>query len=371
MYKKNIIIFALIFLIIIAGIGILFWSDYFSLFKDQEEKNPSLIKTRYDNKIVYNSDADLRECKKDCSEREGFFDDCGSICPPDAEICAEVCAKVCILEPDDKKDGFSDNLLNYDNKELGFSLKYPENAEVKKETENRIEFLWLGDNQKTGTEITDGARILVSKLDLPPRTSLKDHLQEKIDNQEPVIEGILSGIELENQYDYATYTYAISSLGEYKHLVAPINSQKYFDISVFISHDYYQGFINELLASFKITDSEKFSTQKEEKIVVDKPLLAQSITSPFKIEGQAVGNWFFEANFRIILVDWDGKIIAESIATAKDDWMTGEMVPFEADLEFEKPKNLYSLKATLIFEKSNPSGLPENDEALEYFVYFD
>ncbi len=384
MTKKNLTIFTLIFIIIIIIVAGLWFgtnlSNYFTYDHNQEKERPDLVEAKYDNKIVYNNQADLEKIKNDCAARGGDFNNCGSVCPPEADICAEVCGKVCILEEgdskneqknSDKEDFLNSNLLDYDNEKLGFSLKYFKGTNIKEEAENRIEFLWLGSQQKPGTEITDGVRVLVSKLNLPAQISLKNHLQEKIDDARKTGKEILSDIELENHYDYATYTYTVLGLGEYKHLIVPVNSQKYFDISIFTSHDRYQKFVDEILKTFKITDSEKISTKKPGVIAVEEPLLGQNISSPLQIKGQAIGSWFYEANFKVTLTDWDGKIIAESVATTKHDWMTEKMVPFEAELEFEKPENLYMSKALLILEKSNPSGLPENNEALEYFVYFD
>jgi hypothetical protein len=48
--------------------------------------------------------------------------------------------------------------------------------------------------------------------------------------------------------------------------------------------------------------------------------------------------------------------------------MTEDFVDFEAELDFEKP-DLYE-RGSLILQKANPSGLPENDEALEITVNF-
>ena len=95
------------------------------------------------------------------------------------------------------------------------------------------------------------------------------------------------------------------------------------------------------------------------------PLPNQSVTSPLVITGEARGNWFFEASFPVFLTDWDGRIIAQGIATAKSEWMTTEFVPFEATLTFSVDKAAYSNRGTLILKKDNPSGLPEHDDALE------
>jgi len=100
------------------------------------------------------------------------------------------------------------------------------------------------------------------------------------------------------------------------------------------------------------------------------PKPKQAIASPLKISGKARGTWFFEGDFPVILVDWDGRIIAESIAQAKSDWMTQDFVEFEATLEFEKPDTQVSNRGALILQKDNPSGLPQNDDALEIPIKF-
>jgi len=112
------------------------------------------------------------------------------------------------------------------------------------------------------------------------------------------------------------------------------------------------------------------AAQKADLIRLTTPQPNQTITSPLTITGQARGYWYFEASFPVFLVDWDGKIIAQGIATAKDNWMTEEFVPFEAKLEFVADKNAYSNRGALILKKDNPSGLPEHDDALEVPILF-
>ena len=48
-------------------------------------------------KVVYGSDATLDSTvlANDCRERGGVFNECGTICEPDAEACAAVCAFTC------------------------------------------------------------------------------------------------------------------------------------------------------------------------------------------------------------------------------------------------------------------------------------
>ncbi|MCR4260846.1 MAG: Gmad2 immunoglobulin-like domain-containing protein [Candidatus Colwellbacteria bacterium] len=94
-----------------------------------------------------------------------------------------------------------------------------------------------------------------------------------------------------------------------------------------------------------------------------------SISSPLIITGEARGYWYFEASFPVVLVNWDGLIIASGIATAQDEWMTEDFVPFKATIAFDKPS--YGENGALILQKDNPSGLPEFDDALEISIKFE
>lgn len=104
---------------------------------------------------------------------------------------------------------------------------------------------------------------------------------------------------------------------------------------------------------------------KTDLIRLSTPRPNQVIASPLVITGEARGTWFFEASFPIVLVDWDGRIIAQAVAQAKSDWMTTDFVPFEATVTFIVDENVYSRRGALILRKDNPSGLPEHDDALE------
>ena len=112
------------------------------------------------------------------------------------------------------------------------------------------------------------------------------------------------------------------------------------------------------------------AAQKADLIRLASPRPNQTVSSPLTITGEARGYWYFEASFPVFLVDWDGRIIAQGIATAKDEWMTEDFVPFEATLEFTVDPQVYSNRGALILKKDNPSGLPEHDDALEVPILF-
>lgn len=107
---------------------------------------------------------------------------------------------------------------------------------------------------------------------------------------------------------------------------------------------------------------------EHELIRVFAPRAGDAVDSPLTIKGEALGQWFFEATFPVVVVDWDGRIVGEGYAQAKDEWMTEDFVPFEATLTFEIP-NVYN-RGALILQKSNPSGLPEYDDAFEFPITF-
>jgi hypothetical protein len=110
---------------------------------------------------------------------------------------------------------------------------------------------------------------------------------------------------------------------------------------------------------------------KKDLIVVDSPKLNATVKSPITISGKARGYWFFEASFPVEVVDWDGKIIGSGIAQAQGEWMTEGFVPFTATINYTLPNNIYSKKGAIILKKDNPSGEPQNDDALEIPIVFE
>ena len=105
----------------------------------------------------------------------------------------------------------------------------------------------------------------------------------------------------------------------------------------------------------------------KELITVETPLENEVISSPLVIKGKAKGYWFFEASFPILLTDISGNRIAEGYATAEEDWMTEDFIPFSAQIEFEA---IEQEKGILILKKANASGLSENDDSIEIPIQF-
>ena len=95
----------------------------------------------------------------------------------------------------------------------------------------------------------------------------------------------------------------------------------------------------------------------------------QIISSPLKINGSSEGVWQgFEGQIGWVeLQDANGNILDAQSMWVGEGWMTNKPVDFSATFEFENPK---TKTGKLVFEKENPSGLPENDQSFEIPVKF-
>ncbi len=106
-------------------------------------------------------------------------------------------------------------------------------------------------------------------------------------------------------------------------------------------------------------------------LTVTAPAAGAVISSPVTLAGSVTGGgWFFEASFPIKILDADGTIIGQGHATAEGGsgaWMTTGTVPFAATISFRTPR--YATGA-VVFEKDNPSGLPQNAGELRVSVRF-
>ncbi|OGE75761.1 MAG: hypothetical protein A3C85_04415 [Candidatus Doudnabacteria bacterium RIFCSPHIGHO2_02_FULL_48_21] len=104
-----------------------------------------------------------------------------------------------------------------------------------------------------------------------------------------------------------------------------------------------------------------------DKLRIFSPLPNGVITSPVSLRGEARGNWYFEASFPIRLLDANGKELAVAVAQAQGEWMTEDFVPFNVNMSFPVPT---TSTGTLVFQKDNPSGLPEHDDEFRMPVRF-
>ncbi|MEK7536031.1 MAG: Gmad2 immunoglobulin-like domain-containing protein [Patescibacteria group bacterium] len=125
-----------------------------------------------------------------------------------------------------------------------------------------------------------------------------------------------------------------------------------------------------ILAGIAYGGLDKESTVYKDLIRLESPRAGDTISSPVIVRGEARGTWYFEASFPITIVNWDGLIIGEGYAQAQDNWMTEDYVPFEGKIEFTYATDTPYDRGAIIFQKENPSGLPEHDDAFEIPVRF-
>ncbi len=116
--------------------------------------------------------------------------------------------------------------------------------------------------------------------------------------------------------------------------------------------------VAEVPVTPKPTENQPLSAR----VKVTTPVKNTTVGSTFAVKGEAPGNWFFEADFPIQVRDKDGGVIARTYASALGEWMTTQQVEFSSTIIVEGG---YKGPATLILMRSNPSGLPENDDAVE------
>lgn len=99
-----------------------------------------------------------------------------------------------------------------------------------------------------------------------------------------------------------------------------------------------------------------------ENVKISSPVRNASVAKTFTVVGEARGTWYFEASFPVQVRDPDNNLVGQGIAQATENWMTNEFVPFTAPITVEN----YSGPATLVLMKDNPSGLPENEDSVEF-----
>jgi hypothetical protein len=112
------------------------------------------------------------------------------------------------------------------------------------------------------------------------------------------------------------------------------------------------------------TDLQKTPAPKplHARIVMSQPRNGAHVGPTFSIEGKAPGNWFFEGSAPFLVRTETGEKIAQGTIRAQGEWMTENLVDFAGDVSITGE---YRGSAILVLIKDNPSGLPEQDDALE------
>ncbi len=110
-----------------------------------------------------------------------------------------------------------------------------------------------------------------------------------------------------------------------------------------------------------------YTSLKGVKILIFTPSKDTKVASPVAVVGEVPGNWSFEANFPIKLLDSNGRQIASISAHVIGDWMTNNLVSFSAQLIYS---GNYSGNGSIVLYNDNPSGLSQNADSLTIPIQF-
>ena len=106
---------------------------------------------------------------------------------------------------------------------------------------------------------------------------------------------------------------------------------------------------------------------KRDLIRLDNPRPGQPTENPVHLIGEARGYWYFEADFPVKVYDSNDNLLGVGVATAQEDWMSEDFVPFRSQIGYNTPQ---TETGYIILEKDNPSGLPENGDFLKVPIQF-
>ncbi len=110
-----------------------------------------------------------------------------------------------------------------------------------------------------------------------------------------------------------------------------------------------------------------YASLKGVSIMVFSPAKNSTVSSPVVVIGEVPGNWSFEAEFPIKLIDSSGAIVSQTPAHLIGNWQTSALVPFSAQLTYTGNT---SGTGSLVLQKDNPSGLTKNEDSLTIPIKF-
>lgn len=366
---------------------------------EEREETEIEVQGTFTNKIVYTTDQDVsREALKNhCQNEGGVFNECGSTCGPEAEICSTVCAFTCEFEDIDLSEWET-----FENKEYGFKLRYPSGWDTAFDPDDPLapKFSFYVDRAGVSQNApfdhfanvdhvsiypqgipTEGVMGETEKVSPGLNSNLSDSSRAYVLEDETPFALYLQFEDVSSSWNESGFTWVRLNVENLKEKCMRDGEEISMEECVLLGGDdeiVRTGTVDEnIWAEEKaIVRSIKFipSTREEAEVQLEAPKPQEEISSPLTVKGEAQGSWFFEGSFPVLLTDWDGKIIAESQVEAEKDWTTEEFVPFSGSLEFESPSKEedpeFMERGTLILQKANPSGLPENDDAFEIPIRF-
>jgi Immunoglobulin-like domain of bacterial spore germination len=98
------------------------------------------------------------------------------------------------------------------------------------------------------------------------------------------------------------------------------------------------------------------------------PSAGDVVSSPIEVSGQALGNWFFEAQAPVSVLDLNGALLGRGTIRTSDDWSSGELVNFSGSINFTLTTG--STAGVLLLENDNPSGQASTSRYLAVPIVF-
>src|SRR6056297_403528 len=246
-----------------------------------------------------------------------------------------------------------------------FTIAHPPSARVAQVQPNIFEVTYVGPNSEPATEITDGYFLSWQFA----TGTLPSYLAEQSISTTTATR--IAGFS-------ATQFTRESELGtSVTHYLIDLGDEQLLDVGVTVagaSSERYRQTIAQIIDTLSVQtaleteNADSAGATIPDVIRVSTPTEGAAIASPVQITGEARGTWFFEASAPVVITDWDGRIIGEGFVEAEDNWMTESFVPFSGEVSFTAPTDGVSDRGAVILQKANPSGLPENDAALEISV---
>jgi hypothetical protein len=140
----------------------------------------------------------------------------------------------------------------YKSENLGISLRYPKNMQIKQNQDGSVSFTLLGPTQAEGTEVYDGIIINFNTGSYEFNT-FKEFVTNKHNEQQndPIISDV-SEIEEITINEMTGYKFSIVGLGEFTILYLPMENSQYLRVSMLVEDPKNQGFqdtVNTILTS--------------------------------------------------------------------------------------------------------------------------
>lgn len=260
MTQKNIPLLVLLILALLAlttWLFIYFWPTPIN--ESELDGNPGQtgpvvsVEAEFSSKIVYttNTATNTASFIQDCDQRGGTFNDCGSICAPDAEMCAEVCAYTCEFDKNREENSRS----GYDGGLIDINFTYPARFQLEERPDfDLVKLTFIGPTQQEGTEVYDGIIINFRLEDIPENADLETAAKQAA-QANPEVTEIINPVSQSQLAGYEAYTYRSRSLGEYTHYILNYSGDQFLHISYTApdpENQGYQQIVNEILDSLSM-----------------------------------------------------------------------------------------------------------------------